>query len=1048
MNKYRIKLNQNRIVGPLSAKDVFQLFEKGQISGSEQFQLFPSGDWKDIDAFPELINILSQDKSKTEITTDQTVANLKLRAQATKKKEEDNRKAKVEKVAKLDEEIKKKDFVEFKFDRDKYEEPTIELPIEEIKEEKSDEIKSEESSNVEKTRVIKAPKINEDVEKTRVVRVNEFRNKPVAKAEDSKEELAKVEKAEEAEEAEEEVDEQVSTDEATRVTSLTSLLPQLHEEAQLAESQLVGVEEVEKPQPKSKKAKKEKEEPKRKIKPIVALSIGLLVFYLLFMEPSSPSKEPKYFLIQSPITREVESAESAANALKKGLELYRKNDYISKVLAAQQFKESVEYKFSDNEALGHLILVYSELLPNVKNLAEARQVIFKLVQITQSKRYKVPEIALGTALFFKNSDKNQTAIRVIENYLRLSKPTIKLMALYLDLLVEVGRLEEARKLVEKIAEVPNKPVEVIASVSKFYMLNEEKEKAASFLREGLKSNPNSVFLLIEYADYLWDKKDFGGYKDILKKVELLNSEGSPYLFSMFLERMGLLSVLNKDSKTAAVLFSQALKIRESDRLRSKLAELEIGGSKLEENLIIESKIIELINKAKEAESNLNWDLAFKYAIEAADLTDSYIPSKLYLSELQIRRGFFESAIDTLNKLKKLYPTNIKVNFHLIKAYIESFKLNEADKEILVIKNLPAINETREFASLLGRFYLKSANILNAIKWLQESIRRDPLSSEDYFLLAETYLRYRKYDQAKYQLTKAMELDPQNLDYLTAYSKILYELDGAELAIGYLRNYLEDFPDEARILGEIAIYHYKNGQIKEFELIKGEVEKLNRKDPGFYQFLVDAAKLEDNVDQVVNYSKKLLEVAPGDLEAAIVLGIYLEKQRKYEEALEAYFSVVKRLKGYPKINYFIGKLYLNIGQIDKALEYSKYEIDQNPALYNGYYLAGETFRRKELYPDAIKMLEKAISIDGKSVEALLSLSDIKLNQGYHEAAREMCIRAVRMEPNNPKVRRLLGFIYLKIGQSSLAADEFNTYLKLDPAASDRDKIEQHLRLINR
>jgi len=1038
VNKYRLKLKNSRIIGPLSTKDIFKLFESGQISGDEECQLFPSGDWKSIESFPDIVEgITNQNFSNA----DQTVANMKLRSKVGKQVQKEKKEKHIEKIKQLDEEIKNKEFVEFKFDKEKVVEPEITI-IEE--DEIADE--DEEDEKINKTRVINIKKDLQDVDKTRVVRINKFKDKPVEETPD--------EVVDEQPEEPVEIEEVISQDDATRVTNLNDLLPALNQEIEDSEVALIQEEEALQPAKTNskKKSKKnqdsEQEVKKKKIKPLVAVSIILLLYYLLFLDEPPKKVEPRFLIIQSPVSKQVEDPRAAANSFKKGLEVYKKYDYKSKLMAASYFKESLEYQYANNEALNYLILVYSELLPNVKNQSEAKQIIFKFIQMTQSKRYKNPEVALGTALFFRNSGKIRTALMMLENYLRLSKPTLRVMATYLDLLIDVGDLESSRSLVEKVDNVAKKPLDLIISLARFHNLNEDRAKAEETLKEGLKFYPNSVEILLLLSDYLWNGGNFVKYKSVLQAIDQLGSEGSPFFYSKYLEQMGMLSVYNKDNKTAAVLFAKALQIRESDRLRSKLAELQVGGSKLEEGLILESKMIDLIDKASNAESKLNWDLAFKYAIEAADMSETYIPAKLYLSSLQIKRGYFESAIETLVRLRKQYPTNIKVNYNLINAYIESFKLNEADKEILIIKNMPEINESKEFASLLGRYYLKSGNILNAVKWLQESLRRDPLNDEDYALLAATYLKYRKYDQAKYQLTKAIELDPRNLNYLTSYSKILFELDGADVAIGYLRKYLEDFPDEPKLLGEIAIYNYKNGQIKEFEQIKKEVEQLNRKDPNFYSFLVSASILEENVDQVIAYSKKLVEVEPGNLEAKITLGNFLLKQKKYDEALAAYFTVTQRLSAYPQISYLIGKVYLQTGQADKALEYAKLEIQRNPALYNGYYLAGETFRRKEQYPDAVKMLEKAISIDGKAVEALLSLADIKFRQNYLDAAREMAMRSVRLEPNNPQIRRLLGLIYVKIGQGSLAQDELNTYLKLDPGAPDRAQIERTLNNIKR
>lgn len=139
----------------------------------------------------------------------------------------------------------------------------------------------------------------------------------------------------------------------------------------------------------------------------------------------------------------------------------------------------------------------------------------------------------------------------------------------------------------------------------------------------------------------------------------------------------------------------------------------------------------------------------------------------------------------------------------------------------------------------------------------------------------------------------------------------------------------------------------------------------------------------------------------------------------------------------------------------ALEHGNKEIENNPNIYNGHFITGEIYRQtaitqnsKEFFPKSIKLLEKAISIEGNSIEALVALGWIKRKQGYYEAAREFYLRARKLDESNPYIRKELGHIYRNIGQSKLAVEEFQTYLQLDPGASDRTQIEAFVRQLSR
>ena len=57
-----------------------------------------------------------------------------------------------------------------------------------------------------------------------------------------------------------------------------------------------------------------------------------------------------------------------------------------------------------------------------------------------------------------------------------------------------------------------------------------------------------------------------------------------------------------------------------------------------------------------------------------------------------------------------------------------------------------------------------------------------------------------------------------------------------------------------------------------------------------------------------------------------------------------------------------------------------------------------------------------------------------------------LKAQKEEPNNPEIHKQLGFIFNASGQSSLAAESFENYLRLNPGASDKSEIEKYIRAL--
>lgn len=1080
--KYRIRLINKRIVGPFSLGQIGELFQKGHIKGKETIQEFPAGDWLTIQELKEVKEylakvIVGKAGQVAKIESESTVARInigKLKKNVLKDAPT-SYEEKMEELQNLTEDEgdhQQSDIShnEFRFNRENNE--TI-VDYDELEKKysdqqdiqkklnvKGDSYEAEEDDGVEKTVVLKRPKLDSVTENEDKTVINQDALKYFQKLEQKKkeEQEKKIKEAEEIEQREElKKEEDIDFEESTRILDRKSLVS-LKNEANVLEKDLVEQErKKEKAKNKNKDKVKvedeyeviEEDKPeKKKMKPIVAIAFLAIIWFILDEDGDGQKKfEPQYVNIVAPITFEVENAQKAKQAYEKGVESYRLGAYFAKVDAIKYFKASVEYKFKNNPALGFLVLAYGEVFKNVGNKSKGAAILFNLIKITRSKVLKDVNIALGTTLFYRNNGKINSAIDLMEKFLRVGKPTLKFYSIYLDLAIETGDLVKANKIKEKLIEYPNLPVEAYIALSKYHTLDQRYDEGKQSVIDGLNKFPSSVALLLEYASYELRSQNFAKFSQTLKKIEKLGYEQSPVYYAEYLEYVGILSAYNKDVKKAAYLFKMALKISDSDKLRSKLASLDIGGGELATKLILESKAIDYIRESKKLMKERQWDAAFIQAIAATELKINYLPANLHLIDLQIKRGFYESAISTLEFLKKEYPTHPGVSFKLIQALYESNKLEDAQTQVNIISNSP-LKLHPLYYSIMGRFYATSKKNILAIRFLTKSVSLNPLRDSDYFLIAKIYSKSRQYTQSKAALSEAISLDPLNIDYKSLYGEILFELEGAETAIGYIQSALKENKDNPKLLGDMATFYYRNGQVAQFKDIKEKIEKLNTEDAAFYEFLIKAAQMEENTDNIIKYAKELILVNPGDVKIRMTLAQNLMNIGRYQEALDTLKGVTERLSTYPGAYYLTAKIYIKIKDYAKALEAGKKEKENNPGIYNGHYILGETYRLMGKVQDAVDNLEQGISISPRNVESLISLGLIKVAQRNFEVARELFLRAKKQEPSNPKIRKQLGFIYQGVGQSGLAIEEFQTYLKLYPNAPDRNQVEGRIQVLSR
>ncbi len=1051
--KYRVKLLNKRIVGPFVLEQIGELYAKGHLLGDENCQVFPVGDWKSLKDFDEIksliIKITKEGDSPVSNDNDKTQTFARINKPKSDKKNSAVKDKNFQEFQYKKEDISRVDYgaLEEKFQEEAKELEAIEEELGHVVE---DEIVEPEEEGVEKTVIINRAALKQtDVDKTVIVNPNPFREEV---KDINEEELPPIDDENEEEQEEEEPGEKVevlSTSEATEFINIKEVLPDINQIANLAEEEFkekveeqIKAEEVISPKSKVEKTKvdvKEKTKKKRTT-PIVALAFIVILWVLLFPEKEVKDLDPVRVKIQFPIQAEFLDRVKSLEALDKGLEYYSQGTYQSKIKASLEFSKSLHHQFKNNKALGYLILTYSEIFENSSDEKKAIRTLFKLIEIARSKLLSDENIAAGSALFYKKINKSQSANRILENFIRINKPTVKILTVYLNVLIDVGNYIEARKVFDLLINVKNKREDTYLSLLNFYQENDLQDKVKELLTEARNSYPRSIPLLLMYAKYQFDIGDYKKYEAVLKVIKGLNSGRSPRYYAKFLEYTGILAAIKKDNNKAAKLFRVALKIHESDELRSKLSLLELGGSSNVEKIILESKIVELMKKAKSAIKERKWEIAFINAIKASDLDSSYIPAQLLLGNIQVKRGYYEDAIKTFNRMKKEYPLNKKINVYLVEAYIKAYKLNKAEIELRTIAQ-STLSDSYIFYSLQAKYYLRREFYENAISKFKESIKRNPVNDDDYFHLAKIYLKFRKFKSAKNMLTRSIALDPVNVEYHSAYANILYELEGAETAIGYLRNLLKQNVDNPKILGDIAIYYYKNGQNLEFQEYKQRVEKLASTDASFYEFLIYSAELDDRDDDVIKYGKELIKINPGDLDVQIKLGKSLYEKKLYKEAVNMFESILTRLSTFPRANYYLAKTYIGMRDIKKAKIMAEREVKNNPTLEFGYYILGEVFRLEKNYREAELNFKRSISKNGRYVEALMGMGWIKWKQGYLDRAREYYLKALKENQNNGEIHRALGYIYKEIGQSSLAIDSLRVYLDLTPAAKDRAQIQR-------
>lgn len=168
--------------------------------------------------------------------------------------------------------------------------------------------------------------------------------------------------------------------------------------------------------------------------------------------------------------------------------------------------------------------------------------------------------------------------------------------------------------------------------------------------------------------------------------------------------------------------------------------------------------------------------------------------------------------------------------------------------------------------------------------------------------------------------------------------------------------------------------------------------------------------------------------------------------KYKEAHAEFKAIESRLETYPKLSYYMSKLFLLTDNNEEAINLAQKEIKFNPSVEDGYILLGDIYRKEKKYLDAEKEYKRAQKINGENVDMLIGLASVNFRKSQYEIALDLFKKARDLEPSRPGIYKMLGDAYRKTSQSTLAIESYKMFLELSPNTKYKEEIDTYIRMM--
>jgi tetratricopeptide (TPR) repeat protein len=166
-----------------------------------------------------------------------------------------------------------------------------------------------------------------------------------------------------------------------------------------------------------------------------------------------------------------------------------------------------------------------------------------------------------------------------------------------------------------------------------------------------------------------------------------------------------------------------------------------------------------------------------------------------------------------------------------------------------------------------------------------------------------------------------------------------------------------------------------------------------------------------------YYLDMIKLQPKNLTNYDLLGKFYLEQENFSDSQDIYLYLTNHQPGNPEFQARLGYCFFLNKQFAKAAQAYQKSLDLDSTQPNRYYNLGLSWEGTGDLTQAAKNFETAISLE-PSAKYYISLSMVYLKQNYGQKAREVLLKAQKLEPENELVKTKLEKLMLPKVDSSV------------------------------
>jgi tetratricopeptide (TPR) repeat protein len=337
-------------------------------------------------------------------------------------------------------------------------------------------------------------------------------------------------------------------------------------------------------------------------------------------------------------------------------------------------------------------------------------------------------------------------------------------------------------------------------------------------------------------------------------------------------------------------------------------------------------------------------------------------------------------------------------------------------------HLPSLVQMADLLSASNR-------VFEAYGVLQHAVAVAPESAEVHALRGRCFSRLDRWSDAREELRRALELDPALLE--PYYGLALAESRQGRLADA--RRHVETFLKRAaNDVTALELHASVCFDMKDYEAALAAYSALAKAHPEARSFPRDVGRAQMAAGRYADAAetyRALLVKDPTDREALRALYDASYKRGDYGQAVEALEPLARLEPKNCEPLLLLARSYHRLGRFAEARQRGARCLELEPGHSGAHFLIGWTWLGEGDLQKAKAEFAEALTGDPASVEALYWSATVELRLGGRPAAVRLLEKAVSVDPDHTSARYELARAYAAEGQPEKAAKQFEEFRRL-------------------